>query len=514
VTRPDRSRRNAVKSICRLKPLSACLALATLVGPAALDAQTLFWNTNNATATWTNANWAASSGGPFTTAWTTNSNARFTANSTVTFASTSIGNVTVDNGVTVTVTAAGTLSSANSVRTIDVGTGALLTWTSQTISNNSTTGFIKNGAGTWNIGAMTAATGFTGGFTLNAGTVVVSGDKSFGTGALTINGGTIQSSGARAFTPTSLTIGGDFALTGSGTPSWSGSVAVGSAIRTITNNNTGSGATFSGVISGSTGGGLAFSGTGTTTLSGANTFSGGTTVSAGTLNIAHHTALGTGSAAVNGGNLSVGAGVTVGNNIALGSSGSLTGASTALFTGRISGSGSLMGTITIASGGSIAPGNSPGNLTVIGSLTFSSGSSYSWELGSLTTSGAGTNFDLITLSGGASLTTNSVSLSPSFGPSQAPNQGNLFWNSAQSWLIVAGNASSTITGTFMVNNASWSSLGSFSTSQSGNDLLLTWTPSAIPEPSTYAAIAGAAALAAASWHRRRKPPIEQPTQPS
>ena len=505
-----------MNSIRRLKLTAAGLALAAFAGAAALEAQTLFWNTNNSAATWTTANWAASSGGPFTTAWAANSNTRFTANSTATFASTSIGNITVDSGVTVTVTAAGTLSSNNAVRTIDVGTGGLLTWTSQTVSNNSTTGFIKNGAGTWNLGAMTAATGFTGGFTLNAGTVVVSGDKAFGTGALTINGGTIQSSGARVFAPTNLTIGGDFTLTGSGTPSWSAPVSLGSAIRTITNSNTGSGATFSGVVSGTSGGGLAFGGTGTTTLSGANTFSGGTTLNGGTLNVAHNTALGTGTATVNGGTLSVAAGLTIGNNIAVGSGATLNGNGGTLFNGRISGNGSLMGTITIASGGSLAPGNSPGNLTVVGSLTFASGSSYSWELGSLTTSGAGTNFDLITLSGAASLVTNSVLLAPSFGSGLAPNQGNGFWNSAQSWLIVDGNAASTITGTFMVNNSSWSANGTFATSLAGNDLMLTWTPSAIPEPSTYAAIAGAAALAAASWHRRRRPgpSLEENAAPS
>lgn len=495
-----------------MTPRTHCLALAlaTLAGAADLGGQTLYWNTNAASATWTTANWSSVSTGPFTTAWSINTNVRFSANSTVTFATTSIGNVTVDNGVAVTVTAGGTLSSNNAVRTIEVGTGSLLTWTSQTISNNSTTGFIKNGAGTWNMGAMTASTGFTGGFTLNAGTVVVSGDKAFGTGALTINGGTIQSSGARAFAPTSITIGGDFALSGSGTPQWSGAVNVGAATRTVSNNSTGSGATFSGVIAGSTGGGLTFAGTGTTTLSGANTYSGGTTVNAGTLIISHNSALGTGSATVSGGTLSVSSGVTAGNNITLGSAGTLSGAGSASFSGRISGTGSLTGTLTIASGGSIAPGSSPGNLTVIGSLTFASGSTYSWELGSLTTSGAGTNFDLITLSGAASLATNSVALSPLFASNQAPNQGNSFWNSTQSWLIVDGNASSTITGTFMVNNAAWSGTGSFATALAGNDLTLTWTPSAIPEPSTYATIAGAIALAAAAWHRRRHPKVTVP----
>jgi autotransporter-associated beta strand protein len=91
---------------------------------------------------------------------------------------------------------------------------------------------------------------------LNAGTVIVSGNNSFGTAALTINGGTIQSSGTRSFAPTSIVIGGDFTITGTGTPTFSGTVALGSAIRTITNdyNSNNNAITFSGIISNSSGG--------------------------------------------------------------------------------------------------------------------------------------------------------------------------------------------------------------------------------------------------------------------
>jgi len=58
-------------------------------------------------------------------------------------------------------------------------------------------GFIKNGDGIWNIGAQpNAYNAANSGFTLNAGTVIVSGNSSFGgaNSLLTINGGTIQSS--------------------------------------------------------------------------------------------------------------------------------------------------------------------------------------------------------------------------------------------------------------------------------------------------------------------------------
>ncbi len=694
------------------RKISLGLVAVSCAGLLPTQGQTQYWNTDSVPASWTGPNWGGSASGPFTSSWTSNSPVAFTANSNVTFASTAIGNVTVDAGVTVNVTAGGTLSSSNSVRTIDVGAGGTLNWSSQTVSNNSTTGFIKNGAGTWNLNAMTASTGFTGGFTLNAGTVIVSGDRAFGTGSLTINGGTIQSSGTRSFGATALTVGGDFTLTGTGNSTWSATLNLGSSTRTITNNAGGSGITrsFGGVISGDSGSGITFAGAGnaTTILGGANTYAGGTTLNSGTLQLAAGGTFGstTGSLAVNGGTLdlngtsqgvgnlsgtggkiannstgttvtltighgdgtggsyagviadhasgtgtialtkvgtgtitlsgtnsysagtninggvlgvassqalgisgpiafgggtlqhssgnttdysariagsasaiavdtngqsvtyasalsssntgglsksglgtlnltgsnaytggtsvsggtlavtgsgalgstagtvsvtsggelALGSGATIANNVVVGTGGTVTGSGTAALGGTISGNGELGGTLTVASGGSIAPGNSPGTLAVNnGSLTFASGSTYAWELNSLTTVGAGSNYDVIALTGTSSLRTNAVFLVPSFtGTAAAPNLGATFWNSARSWTVVAGNSTSTISGTFFVTNSAWSGNGSFSTGIFGDDLLLNWTPTAIPEPSTYAAIFGVVALATAAWRRQRQ----------
>src|SRR2546423_13480333 len=72
------------------------IVLATLTVVIVQEAATdLFWNTNGVSASWTSANWGTTSGGPFTTAWTADKNTEFTANSTVTFATTSIGDVKV-----------------------------------------------------------------------------------------------------------------------------------------------------------------------------------------------------------------------------------------------------------------------------------------------------------------------------------------------------------------------------------------------------------------------------------
>ncbi|MDT4967194.1 MAG: hypothetical protein QOJ64_1931, partial [Acidobacteriota bacterium] len=249
----------------------------------------LFWRTDGtAGQTWTGANWSNPASATGGTAWVSGDDAQFSANSTLTYVTATLfGNVKVDDGVTTTVTAAGTASAG--AHTYDIGAGSLLTWISQNFTASGTS-FIKNGAGTWNMGAIT--NGYTGGFTLNAGTVIVSGNNSLGAAALTVNAGTIQSSGTRAFGPTSLTIGGNFTFSGTGDATFGAPVGLGTSIRTITNNQSSGSLTFSGVISGGSGGGLAFSGNGTNILSNANNFTGGVTINAGILRAGSTTALG------------------------------------------------------------------------------------------------------------------------------------------------------------------------------------------------------------------------------
>lgn len=269
--------------------------------------QTLFWRTDGTTG----GNWASSSFWSVTatptggSAWVSTDSAEFSANSTLTFGTTSIGNVTVDDGVAVTVTTGGTLTLGG-VRTFTVGTGSTLTWTSQgqsTAAGNEGAGIIKNGAGILSLGAIASNARYDGGFTLNAGTVVVTGGSSFGTGTMTINGGTVQSSGGNTFASSSVVIGGDFAFAGTGNDVWNQAVTLGAANRTITNNTTATATrTFSNAIS-STGGGLIFAGTGGSggiVLSASNSYSGGTTINGGLLVAAHDGALGSGNISLTG----------------------------------------------------------------------------------------------------------------------------------------------------------------------------------------------------------------------
>ncbi len=157
------------------------------------------------------------------------------------------------------------------------------TFGSQSTSTGSS--ITKNGNGTLTTAISTA---FTGGFTLNAGTVNIGGVNAIGAGTLTINGGTLQSNSGTARSPavTSIVVGGDFTIGGANTGAltFAAPVDLGGATRQITDDNTTSSTVFSGVISN---GGLTKLGNGQLNLTGTsnNTYTGLTTVSAGTLGL-------------------------------------------------------------------------------------------------------------------------------------------------------------------------------------------------------------------------------------
>lgn len=306
------------------------LASFLLCSPS-IHAQTSFASTSG-TGAWNTARWNNSTDGPaYTAAFTANNAVNFTTGS-YTFAAgmgsgtINIGNVTLADGVTVsfTGTTTGTYATGGAIRTIDVGTGSSFLMGSQGISTAAGTGFIKNGAGVW----ATAGGAYTGGFTLNAGTLAVGGVNAMGAGgALTINGGMIRSNSTSARDLTGkytggITIGGDFTLgdaTNNGALTFTNNMALGSASRNITVN---SAATLGGIISGTAASlGLTKSGAGALTLSGANTYS-GKTILAGGLTIANNnTAFSGGDIEFSGTatGLQLGNGVSLANNVTIGS---------------------------------------------------------------------------------------------------------------------------------------------------------------------------------------------------
>src|SRR5690606_34498700 len=108
-------------------------------------------------------------------------------------------------------------------------------------------------------------------------------------------------------------------------------------------------------------------GAGTTILTGNNSYTGATTVSAGTLWI--------------NGNQSAATGPT---SVASGA--------------RLGGTGVIGGDVTVATGGILAPGNSPGVLTIDGDLILDSGSILDFEFGEANVVGGPLN-DLIEVGG-------------------------------------------------------------------------------------------------------------------
>jgi hypothetical protein len=148
------------------------------------------------------------------------------------------------------------------------------------------------------------------------------------------------------------------------------------------------------------------------------------------------------------------------------------------------------------SGGTVAPGNSAGTLTV-DRLTASSGV-YQWELAALSTSNPGVDFDRIVVNNQANLSETALLTINFTGTATDPNAGDPFWNTARQWAIIDSSGGAVIGNYGTITNAIWST-GSFSLTNTGTQLSLSWTP--VPEPSVFGA---AAVLAGVSIYRRRR----------
>jgi autotransporter-associated beta strand protein len=322
------------------------------------------------------------------------------------------------------------------------GTGGLTVNTSGGTTllsgNNSYSGNTTLTAGTLSISGTNTTSGNT---TLTAGTLNINSSTALGSGPLFINGGTIDATVNFGSLPVNnaQTWGGNFAFTGTNILTFGGTVALGTAVLTVTVNNSGV-LTETGVISSGVGGGISKAGTGTLVLSGNNsftggvavtagtltlsgassTYTGGTTLTTGTLNLNSTTALGAASSAltINSGTIDYpsGGAITMANanaqtwagNFAFGGSNSLTmtgtvGLGAAVRTVTVNNSGVLTesGVISGAGGGISKAGT--GTLVLSGNNSFTGGVAVT--AGTLTLSGASSTY-----TGGTALTTGTLNI--------------------------------------------------------------------------------------------------------
>lgn len=233
----------------------------------------------------------------------------------------------------------------------------------------------------------------------------------------------------------------------------------------------------------STGGGLSKTGAGSLTLNGTSTYTGVTSVTGGRLIV-------NGSIATSA-LTSVGAGVVIG------------------------GSGTL-GTTTLE--GTHSPGNSPGVQTVDGNLTYAAGANLVWELIANSTTGRGTSFDGINVTGNLNFS-GATTLDLSFAlAGSAVDWTDTLWDSSftgtAGWKVfdlTTGTISNF--GNLSIGSAAWTDgsgaalaavrpNASFSLFQDGNDLYLNYlNASAIPEPGS---MVGLGILLGAPLLRRRR----------
>lgn len=255
--------------------------------------------------------------------------------------------------------------------------------------------------------------------------------------------------------------------------------------------------TFSNGVTGSAG--ITKTGAGTVILGGTSGYTGATTVNAGTLEIA------------SGGSTHASSAVTVNNSgSALVVNGTVNGSLMMNASTTLSGTGTIAGNATVQ--GTHNAGNATAGVQTFGSdLTYSGGTSVvNWELIDNLTSGRGTNFDGINVSGlldFADATTINLAFN---GTGSDVDWNDSLWSSDQTWLLYQVDpADITGFGNVILDPDAWldsnsatlssvHSLGSFSMSQGAGGIYINYT--VVPETSTT--LLGA--LGALAMLRRRR----------
>ena len=303
---------------------------------------------------------------------------------------------------------------------------------------------------------------------------------------------------------------------------WSDTINVGAGATLTFKESSGNSEEYDGTLNGS--GSIVLKGSGELDLKGANTYTGGTTVQGGVLAGLNDSAFGTGTVTVNGVTsvLGIGPGVTIANPVTfteggLGGYGVINDSSTFNIAG---GSVVAGGRGTFGNNG----GGGGGSPSVQGTLTFGPGTSVVFGQGgfydfAIQNSGAGTvagtDYSTLSLNGAFSITATNTSpfTIELISVNASGNTGyNTNFNPYQgySWTLLT--SASPITGfnasDFTVNTSLFNSgavLGSqFSVTEGATDLSLVLNFTPVPEPSTWALMAGGVCMLSVAVLRRRR----------
>jgi autotransporter-associated beta strand protein len=418
--------------------------------------------------------------------------ARTVSNAVNISANTTLGNAT-NNG---TLTLSGAVNLGGGIRTLTTASNVVI---SGTISNGD---LVKNGS----FSALTLSgdnSNWSGSISLEGGSTLVGSSTALGTGDVFLRGSSFSSDSTTARTfSNNISISSHTTLghvTNSGLLTLSGSIST----RYSDTLTTASDVIFSGAITGT---GFSKNGSGTLTLSGDSTAnSGNFDVTGGTLVV---------SGILGASTLTVSAGTLVLNGTIVAKNSNIYGPNVVGVLGgaTITGSGTIQGGLYVA--GSHNPGNSPGIQTVTGDVSYGPNAAVYWELGANTVSNSpAVLFDQIVVGGNLDFLGATI-LNLSFNPvttGGTVDWSDSFWLADRSWQIFDVAGTTTGLGNVTLSTQDWLDAqgdsfdavlgGSFSLSQSGSDIYLTY--SAIPEPSTYGLILGGLALVGAAVRRRR-----------